>query len=189
MKKFLPIIIVLPLLISACSNQEETEYNETQEGHTIELNYDEFSLELEQLEADILSSEIPNQELLKEAVIKFQDFAGAFPEDPKSPDYLLKASDFSMALNEAEKSVKILDIIIKKYPNYNRMEDVMYVKASHIDFNLRDTTRAKKAYSDFIEAYPDSELIDDCKIRIKFISYSLEEYADKLIKDLEDQQN
>jgi outer membrane protein assembly factor BamD (BamD/ComL family) len=171
----------------SCGGEDATEYNETQEDGSIEIDYDELSQELVDLEKEILESEMPDEELLKEATTKFQDFANEFPDDPKSPDYLLKASDFSLALDLPSKSVKILNQIIDKYPDYNRMEDVMYVKASHLDFNLRDTTRAKEAYREFIEKYPNSELIDDCEIRIKFISYSLEEYADKLIKDLESQ--
>ena len=184
------LIYLTPLffaLMLSCGGDDNTEYNETQDGETVELDYDEFSKELVDLETKILESEVPDENLLKEATTKFQDFANAFPDDPKSPDYLLKASDFSLALDFPEKSVKILDQIIERYPDYYRMEDVMYVKASHLDFNLRDTTKAKTAYREFMEKYPESELIDDCEIRIEFIAYSLEEYADKLIKELASQ--
>jgi len=164
------LFLITPLFLSlllSCGGEDDTEYNETQDDGTVVLDYDEFSKELADLEAEILKSEIPDEFLLKEATTKFQDFANAFPDDPKSPDYLLKASDFSIALNLPNKSVKILDRIIEEYPDYNRMEDVMYVKASHLDFNLRDTTAAKDAYRAFMEKYPESELIDDCEIRIK----------------------
>jgi outer membrane protein assembly factor BamD (BamD/ComL family) len=183
MKKF--IIGVLAMSVLACG---ETEYNEQQEGSdTIEVDYDAYKKECEDLEADILASETPNDSLLKVAINKFQGFANYFPEDPEAADYLLKSSDFSMATGQPEKSVKILDRIIDNYPDYGRMEDVMYVKASHIDLNLRDTTWAKQAYQEFIDKYPESELVSDAQIRIENIALSIEELAEKFMQELEEQ--
>jgi outer membrane protein assembly factor BamD (BamD/ComL family) len=187
MKKLTGIFVIfLGLTLNSCGGEEQ-EYSEQQSGALPELDYDEFSKECQDLEAEILKSQVPNDSLLKVATTKFQDFAGAFPDDPEAPNYLLKASDFSLALNQTEKSVKILDRIIKEYPEYDRMEDVMYVKASHIDLNLRDTTWAKKSYQEFIDKYPNSEMVDDANSRIENISLSIEELAEKFMKELEEQ--
>lgn len=175
-----------PLLMTACgSDEEEVIYDEKQDDYVSHVDYAEFSKELEDLEKKILSQNPADENLLKEATTKFQDFAGYFPEDPKAPDYLLKASDYALTLGQIEKSVKILDRIITEYPNYNRMEDVMYNKADHLDFNLRDTTAAKIAYQEFIDKYPNSDLVDDAQSRIENIALSLEDLADKFIKDME----
>ena len=183
MKKLFFVLIILSLGLNSCG--DDTEYNEKQEDTSVVVDKEALLAEVADLDAKIAASPTPDPELLKKAVSLYQDYAGVFPEDPKSPDYLLKASDFAMALNQPEKSVKLLNKIIAKYPKYSRMEDVMYVKASHLDLNLRDTTRAKEAYYEFMEAYPNSELIDDCESRIKNIKYSIEELAEIFIKDLE----
>lgn len=173
-------------LISSCGGEDETVYDETQEDYAPEVpDYDTFSKELQDLENKIIASVEPNETLMKEAITKFQDFAAFFPEDAKSPDYLLKASDYALLVGQPEKSVKILMRIMDDYPNYDRMESVMFNKASHQDFELRDTTNAKKSYQEFIDKYPNSDLVDDAQNRIKYISLTLDELADKFIKDLE----
>ncbi|MCB9224870.1 MAG: outer membrane protein assembly factor BamD [Crocinitomicaceae bacterium] len=184
MKKLI-YILGLTAFMASCGG-EEVEYNDTPDDGTIEINYDQLKGECEDLESRILSGNGPQDSLLKAATTRFQDFTGAFPEDPEAPDYLLKASDFAYTLAQYEKSVKILDRIIKEYPEYKRMEDVMFVKASHIDLNLRDTTRAKQAYQDFMAKYPESEMIDDAQSRIENIGLSIEELAEKFAKELEE---
>lgn len=164
---------------------DDTVYDEKQDDLTPKVDYAEFSKELVELEKKILSQTPPDKALLQEATTKFQDFAGYFPDDPKAPDYLLKASDYALTLGQVEKSVKILTRIVTDYPAYNKMEDVMFNKASHLDFELRDTAEAKVAYQEFIDKFPNSDLVDDAQNRIDNISLSLEELANKFIEDLE----
>jgi len=147
----------------------------------------QFLNDLTELEARLSDDMIaPADEDLQLAITMFQDYAGIFPEDPKAPDYLFRASDISLTTGKAQKSVKILDRIINEYPNYERMEDVMFNKASHLDFELRDTSAAKTAYQEFIGKYPESELVDDAESRIENIQYSLEELAEKFLKEMEE---
>ncbi|MBN4072838.1 tetratricopeptide repeat protein [Crocinitomix catalasitica] len=184
---YLLISILCFLFVSCGESEEETETVE--ETPSYRADPLQFRKDLSELEARLESNIVaPEEKDLKEAITMFQDFAGIFPDDPESPDYLLKASDFSLSLNMPEKSVKILNRIIDEYPNYDRMEDVMFNKASHLDFEMRDTSRAKEAYKEFISKYPDSDLRDDAESRIENIRYSLEELADKFIKEMEEGQ-
>lgn len=179
----LGIFVFTLSLFSACGGNEENNSENTEESG---VNKDEFLNELSALEDSIEANlNNPDQELLKSAITKYQDFADIFPDDPKAPDYLLKASDFSLATNQPQKSVKILNKIIENYPDYGRMEDVLFNKASHLDFELRDTTQAKEVYREFIEKYPNSELVDDAESRIQNISLSMEELVEKFMSDLE----
>lgn len=190
--KFMRVVFVLPaflmITLVSCGSEDETVYDETEQDGPIipSADYDEFTKELQDLENKIISNTAaPNEDLLREATTKFQDFAGYFPDDPKAPDYLLKASDYALTLGQVEKSVKILKRIMDEYPDYNRMEDVMFNRASHMDFELRDTTNAKIAYQEFIDHFPTSDLVDDAQGRIDNISLSLEELAEKFIRDME----
>lgn len=180
--------LLLSITLASCSSQDDgVIYDEKQDDLIAQVDYATFNKECEDLESKILSSSNPDKNLMQEATTKFQDYAGYFPTDPKAPEYLFKASDYALALGQPEKSIKILERIMKDYPSYNRMEDVMYNRADHLDFNLRDTTRAKEAYQEFITKYPQSDLVDDAQSRIENIGLSLEELADKFIQDLEKQ--
>lgn len=176
------------LFLASCGGEEETEYTEQQEDYIVEIDHDELLTEINTLETEINASETPDEDKLRTAVTKFQDFANTFPEDPKAPEFLLKASDFSNALKLPEKSVKILDRLIAEYPEYEKMEDIYYVRAVYLDFDLRDTTRAKDAYQEFIDKYPESgQRVLDAQTRIDNIAFSIEELAEKFIKELEAQ--
>jgi TolA-binding protein len=145
-----------------------------------------FLTNLKALESRIDNSiDMPKEKDLKEAITAFQDFASIFPDDPKAPDYLLKASDISLSTEQPQTSVALLEQIIEKFPNYSRIEDVKYNRASHLDFELRDTTLAKEAYQSFIEEFPNSPLVNDCKSRIENIRYSADELAEKFMRELE----
>ena len=138
-------------------------------------------------DGDFYSGEKKEKEKdIEDAITRFQDFAALFPEDPKAPDYLLRASDLALISDQPQKSVKLLNRIINDYPDYPKMEDVKYNRASHLDFELRDTTKAKEAYQEFIDTYPNSPLINDCKSRIENIQYSLEELTEKFMNELEE---
>ena len=183
MKNILWLLIV-GLMLGSCGGSEEDNENSTQEGTEILPDLDSLKSELVKLENDINSTMDPSDEILKKGILKFQEFAGFYPDDPQAPDYLLKASDFSYQTKQFEKSVKLLDRIIHNYPDYSRLEDVYFNKASHIDFELRDTTRAKEAYREFIDKYPESELVDDAESRIKYISYSAEDLIEMFEQNL-----
>lgn len=186
--KFILPALGLGLLLVSCGGAEEETENQESDVETVDPA--QFRKDLVELEQKLESNlESPKEEDVKKAITMFQDFAGIFPDDPEAPDYLLKASDMALSVGQVEKSVKILNRIVEEYPDYSRMEDVMFNKASHLDFELRDTTQAKVAYQEFIDRYPDSELRDDAESRIENIQYSLEELAEKFILEMEAGEN
>lgn len=183
-KHYFGFLIVASSLLFACS---EDTGKSAENGDQITLDTSKFLADLEAIENAIENNTgMPKEADLTEAVTLFQDFASIFPEDPDAPDYLLRASDLALTLDQPTKSVKILNQIIERYPNYKKMEDVKYNRASHMDFELRDTTNAKIAYQEFIDAYPNSPLVNDCRSRIENIRYSIDELTEKFMKELEE---
>lgn len=189
MKKYqflLLICLSLALTVACNGDADNGQGDEYAKNDNLPKDTVKFLANLELLEERINNADgIPSEKDLKEAVTSFQDYAALFPKDDKSPDYLLKAADFAYTLGKFEKSVLILENIIENHPAYDKMESVKYNRASHLDFELRDTTRAKEAYKDFIQTYPNSPMVADCESRIANIKYSLEELTQKFLEDLE----
>lgn len=184
--QFLALTLIFSGIFLSCGNDTTDEVTIETTIPDMEVDTTKFLADLNVLETRINNNlEMPKEQDLKDAIVAFQDFAAIFPDDPKAPEYLLKASDISLTTEQPQISVTLLDQIIEKYPNYERMEDVKYNRASHLDFNLRDTTLAKKAYQDFMVEYPNSPLVNDCKSRIENIRYSMEELTEKFMNDLE----
>ncbi len=184
--KFFILFLTGLFLFIACNNTIEKSTPEPTVTDEKSIDTAAFLTDLTEIEDLINSSfELPKEEELKTALTSFQDFASIFPNDDKAADYLFKASDLALALKQPEKSVKLLERVITEYPTFKRMEDVMYNKASHLDFELRDTTAAKEAYQAFIDKYPNSVLVNDSKLRIENIRYSIEELTEKFLSEME----
>ena len=172
MNKIISVVsVLLMLLIVGCNSSETSDSNEETVN---EVDKNKFLEDIARLE-DSLNTSFPSQNILKEAVTAFQDYAVIYPEDEKAPDYLLRASDFAFTLGQHAKAVKILNRIIEKYPDYTKIESVYYNRASHTDFELRDTAQARIYYVEFMEMFPNSDFVDDAQARLDQNFMSLEE--------------
>ena len=176
--KFLPLL--LGLIFISCGGEEEVEYTEKEESALPTADYDELSAELDSLEL-VIAENPSDKKAIRKAITRMQDFADFFPDDAKAADYLLKASDLCLMVDEPAMSVKILDKILNKYPDYEKISDVLYVKADHLDWELRDTIKAKETYQKFIDTYPHDNRAADAKLRIKYIAYGWEAYTNMVI--------
>lgn len=180
------LIVAASLFAFSCGGSNDESAEETTSDSSI-VDKEAFMKDFNELNDKINANlETPDPALLKKAVTSYQDYAAIFPDAEDAPDYLLKASDFAYSIGQIEKSVKLLERIMDLYPAYNRMQDVMYARASHLDFELRDTTAAKTAYGEFIEKYPNSPMVLDAQSRIENISLTLEQLAEKFMKELEE---
>ena len=177
-------VLFLGLILTtvSCGGSDKTDENT---GEFVnEFNETKFLSDLEVIEAS-LNVDAPNKNDLQKAITAFRDFAFHFPEDDRAADYLLKASDIALTLGQNEKSVTILNQIIDEYPNYEKMESVCYNRASHTDFELRDTAAARQYYLEFMEKYPESDFMDDAQARIDQNFMSLEELVEMFSKNAE----
>ena len=168
MKKSIIIISAIALLLGSCKNETVENINSG------DLDTAHFLNELKSIDS-VMKSGIPEKGDIKKAIVMYQDFANYFPNDLKAPNYLFQVSDFHLNLGSPGKSIKILTDIIEKYPNYKRIEAVYFARASHTDFDVRDTTLAKTYYKEFLEKYPESQYADDAQIRYENVGLSIED--------------
>jgi tetratricopeptide (TPR) repeat protein len=172
----------MTLILMSCGSEEIENTTDTVEGTVVDK--EKFLVDLAELEAK-LEKNNPDKADLKKAVIVFNDFAKLFPEDPKAPEYLLKSSDIALTTGKHKKSVETLEEIIEKYPDYEKIESVYYNRASHTDFELRDTTLARQYYTEFMEKFPESDFINDAQARIDQNFMSIEDLVNSFMDNLE----
>lgn len=123
-------------------------------------------------------------EVASDLVSAYCDFADANPDDAMSPEYLFKAVDVSMNLNEPQRTISIIDRMIVDYPDYPRTQAALFVKGFIFETKYNNLEMAKKIYEQYLEQYPDGEFADDCKASIEFLGLSPEE----LVKRFEAQE-
>lgn len=120
-----------------------------------------------------------NPELANDLVNVYCDYAYEHPHDAKAPEYLFKAVDVSMNLNEPQRTIFIIDKLIQEYPEYPRTQAALFVKAFVFENKYGNLDMAKKLYEQYLEMYPDGEFAADCRASIENLGLTPEELVKK----------
>ena len=138
--------------------------------------------EVKELESKVLAE---GAKPTKEEVIQLIDayilFAEQNPDDVQSPDYLFRALDIAVGVNAEgpDKAIKIADMLIEKYPDFEMTPMAMYLKGFVYENIVGDLQNAEKTYRQFVEKYPESPMIEDVKATIENLGLSPEELIRK----------
>ena len=138
--------------------------------------------EVKELESKVLAE---GAKPTKEEVIQLIDayilFAEQNPDDVQSPDYLFRALDIAVGVNAEgpDKAVKIADVLIEKYPDFEMTPMAMYLKGFVYENIVGDLHNAEMTYRQFVEKYPESPMVEDVKATIENLGLSPEELIRK----------
>ena len=108
-------------------------------------------------------------------------FAEQNPDDVQSPDYLFRALDIAVGVNAEgpDKAIKIADMLIEKYPDFEMTPMAMYLKGFVYENIVGDLHNAEMTYRQFVEKYPESPMVEDVKATIENLGLSPEELIRK----------
>ena len=164
MNKYI-VVLVLSLFFVSCSNNDPTK-------------------RIEKLEKEAFATENAiNPEVASDLVSAYCDCADANPKDVMAPEYLFKAVDVSMNINEPQRTISIIDRLIKEYPDYPRTQAALFMKAFIFENKYNNIDMAKKLYEQYLVMYPNGEFANDCRASIENLGLTPEE----LVKKFENQ--
>lgn len=153
-------------------------------GLFVGCNSNDPAKRIEKLEKQAFSTEgAINPEVASDLVSAYCDFADANPNDAMAPEYLFKAVDVSMNINEPQRTISIVDRLLNEYPDFPRTQAALFVKAFIFETRYNNLDMAKKLYEQYLELYPDGEFAEDCKASIENLGLTPEE----LVKKFEEQ--
>lgn len=171
------ITIGLIMLLSyACSGEKKEEGS----GNSKEV----FEQKIKELEATIKSdiSLRSNKDHATIALSTYMDYAGRFPDDPKTPGYIFKAAELANGLEKHEQAITNFELLITKYPEYEKVPQALFLQAFIYDNSINDDAKAKIYYEKFLSKYPDHELAKDAKISIEQLGKTDEELIEEFNK-------
>jgi hypothetical protein len=116
-----------------------------------------------------------SNELMLQLKTAYVDFAMAYPDDEQTPEFMFKAAQRSIVLQQDNEAVDLLLQISSKYPKSNYVEDATFLMAYTYENNLHDLVRAKAAYEEFLQKFPNGELAQDAKISLENLGKTPEE--------------
>ena len=138
--------------------------------------------EVKKLESKVLAEGAnPTKEEVIQLVDAYILFAEQNPDDVQSPDYLFRALDIAVGVNAEgpDKAIKIADMLIEKYPDFEMTPMAMYLKGFVYENIVGDLQNAEKTYRQFIEKYPESPMVVDVKATMENLGLSPEELIRK----------
>ena len=137
---------------------------------------------INELEAKVFTEGVSfEKENLIQLVDAYVLFAEQNPNDVQSPDFLFKALDIAVGVNAEgpEKAIKIADVLIEKYPDFEMTPMAMFIKGFVYENKLGDLQNAEITYRQFIEKYPDNPMVEDVKATLENLGLSPEELIRK----------
>ena len=139
---------------------------------------------IEKLEKQVLATDKAIDPVVaNDLVSAYCDFADANPDDAMAPEYLFKAVDVSMNLNEPQRTIYIIDKLLNNYPDYPRTQAALFVKGFIFETKYENYDMAKKIYEQYLVMYPDGEFAESCRASIENLGLTPEE----LVKKFENQ--
>ncbi len=166
-------IIISSVLLYSCGNGD----SKKQDNNSVtiaEIN----SLEKELFNAEITTPDIAKAKQLAELYI---EYAGLYPDDSVSPEFLFKASDIAMNVSSPNLTITLFNKILSRYPDYSKVPTVMFLKGFVYEDQLKDYDNARECYLEFLDKFPNSDFADDAVVSLKNLGKSPE----VLIKEFE----
>ncbi|MBC8321105.1 MAG: tetratricopeptide repeat protein [Bacteroidetes bacterium] len=173
MIKIVTTLIISTILFNSCGNYQ----NNKSDNGSVSID------DINKLEEELFSGEITTPDLTKAKQLAefYLEYAELYPDDTLSPEFLFKAADISMNVNNPKLTISLFNKILSSYPDYEDVSIVMFLKGFVYEDQLNDYANAKKCYLEFLDKFPESDFADDAVISLKNLGKSPEE----LIKEFE----
>ncbi|MBD98668.1 MAG: hypothetical protein CMO34_02410 [Verrucomicrobia bacterium] len=185
--KNLLLITAVTLGFMACNSDSSTQ---TENSEAL----DTAGIALNNLNMEGLAEEIKRRELALTDVTQKVDrlkaqqlmeayltFERRFSNTNMAPVYLFKAGELAMSLNNTPASLKHFDKVYQQYKKYEKRPYALFLKAFILENQAKNYDEARITYENFIEEFPNHEMVDDAQYSIKNMGKSAEE----LIREFE----
>lgn len=117
----------------------------------------------------------------KQFIAACEKYATENKDDPKSPEWLLKAAETARNINAKRYAIALYDDVMTKFPNYPKVSQALFLKAFTLDDNMNRKEEAKQLYSEFIQKYPNDDFIESAK----FMLENIDKTDAEIIKEFE----
>jgi TolA-binding protein len=174
MKNLLKILLIVPILLTACTNEKEEKAAEVDAGKA-----EEMATRIKHMEDSLFQHMAFDQRSAHMLMDVYKAYVGAFPLDHRSPEFLFRAAGVSRNLKDPEQSIRLYDRIVTDYPNWEKIPETLYMKAFVYDNDLQRKGEAKVAYEKVYNTFPDHDLADQARIAIDNLQYTDEELIER----------
>ncbi|HNW90905.1 MAG TPA: hypothetical protein PKN48_14695 [Bacteroidales bacterium] len=142
---------------------------------------DKMVKEITEMEKPFFSnSPVSDTVKINDMVALYKKFADTYSKDSLAPVYLYRAASLQMNRQKNEDAIALLDIIIKDHNSFIKLPETYFLKAFIYDNNIKNLTKAREAYTVFLQKFPESDLADDAQISINNLGKTPEQIINEI---------
>ena len=113
----------------------------------------------------------------------YENFIKKNPKDSLVPEYLFKAANVAMNMDDGNKAIGLFDQYLKNYPEQQKAPMCVFFKGFIYENVLHDYDKAREVYLFFIEKYPTNDFTKDARMALK----NLGKTPEMLVREFEAQ--
>lgn len=156
---FVFFMVVFAMITASCKKDRKAEQIST----------------IEKLEKELYQAQSLDRTKGQNLIDAYIEFSEQYPNDTLSAHYLFNSGEIAMNLQLGTKAIFCYDKLLSDYPDYNKVPEVIFLKAFVYENQLGDLTNAEKFYREFISKYPNHSLADDAQASLEYLGKSPEE--------------
>jgi TolA-binding protein len=124
----------------------------------------------------------PDPAKLTQLLDSYVAFAEHNATDSLAPNYLYKAVNLCIGVNNGIRAMQLIDQTLNDFPKSGYLPETIFLKAYVYENLLSDYGKASQVYNDFLKKYPTHDLADDAEAALKYLGKSPEE----MVREFED---
>jgi len=121
-----------------------------------------------------------NHKIALKTLNEYQKFIKDYPTDSLTANYMYVGGQLCKSINLYGEAIHQFEDLIKKFPKYKKGANAKFMIGMIYENDIQDTLKAKEAYQEFINEYPNSDLIDDAQFLIQNLSLTDEQLIEML---------
>lgn len=161
-----PLLALLPLVLFACGSDPVSE---------ADAKKVEGQRRIRAMEDSIFVNQAFDMRSAQAMIDVYKAYTTAYPQDSLAPEYLFRAGGTYESMHNVDEALVMYDRVVKDYPQWNRMVDVLYKKAVMLH-NAGRLGEARGAYEEVIGKFPDHKFAQDARVLIEDLGMSTEEW-------------
>jgi outer membrane protein assembly factor BamD (BamD/ComL family) len=122
-----------------------------------------------------------NMEVAQNLVLEYGKFTQLFPSDTLAPQFLFKAGELSLGLNNPKAALGYFGQVVSHYPSSPKASYSLFMQGFINDGPIKDSAQARKYFSEFLIKYPKHPLAKDAE----FSLVNLGRTDDELVREFE----
>ena len=105
----------------------------------------------------------------------YQEFIEAFPQDSSTENYIYKAAETANSLMQFKTAIELYNKYYLDANDKGKAGSCLFIQAFIYENQLKDLTNAEKIYRQFLDEFPNHELVNDAKFSLENLGKPVEE--------------